>query len=131
MTNNTAVQKQKRSATQIDGLKRRTNRSLKTLKRIGQGLETGTALFERGGQHRDTFNPSEQAVVEYLAAHRHATLREIADALFQGSYLKAKNMVRRPRWLHLIEPDPKLGYVAADYDVETVAAELEAAQGAN
>lgn len=62
--------------------------------------------------HRGVFSPSELIVVEYLNVKKVATLKELATVLFEGDYLKAKNVVRRTRWSGLIKFGKKRGSYA-------------------
>lgn len=57
---------------------------------------TKRANFERK-LHRGALAPSELAVIALVGERKEVTLREMANELFGGDYLKAKNAVRRPR----------------------------------
>lgn len=63
------------------------------------------------GRFRSGLNPADEMVVEYVNANGRATVKELAAALFNGDYLKAKNAVRRPRDLKLI----RFGKGAGEY----------------
>lgn len=52
--------------------------------------------------HRGVLAPSEEAVIEMVTRTGGATLKQMAAELFSGDFLKAKNVVRRPREAGLI-----------------------------
>lgn len=60
------------------------------------------------------FGPEEERVIDYVTTNKKpVTVKQIAIACFNGDYLKAKNMVRRPRWSGRIAMGPGLGEYSA------------------
>lgn len=56
------------------------------------------------------FSPDEERVILFVSTSKKpVTVKEIAAACVNGDYLKAKNLVRRPRWTERIKMGPGRG----------------------